>query len=204
MEKQYPQQKWCRYADDGLVHGTREEQMKELLAALTQRFKQCGLELHPDKTKIVYCKDDKRKGKYPNEEFTFLGYTYRPRQVKNKATKRVFGSFTPAASKQATKSMRSQIREEKVRHRTDIELKDIAKKYNPILRGWIEYYGRYGRSELYGVLRHFNRTIVSWLKKKYKKVRGKTTKAGKLLESIWKREPKLFAHWNIGMRGAIV
>jgi RNA-directed DNA polymerase len=186
---------------DGLVHGKSEKQIKELLTTLTQRFKQCGLELHPEKTKIVYCKDDNRKGKYPNKEFTFLGYTFRTRSVKNSKTNKTFASFAPAASEQAMKSMRARIRGEGVRNRTDLELKDIAEKYNPVIRGWIEYYGCYNRSSLYVVCRHFNKTLVSWIMRKYKKFRGHKTQATQLLDRIFKAEPGLFAHWKIGMRG---
>jgi len=197
MQKQYPQQKWCRYADDGLVHGTSEKQMQELHAALTQRFNKCGLELHPDKTKIVYCKGESREEKYPIKEFTFLGYTFRARRAKNSRNNTIFASFTPAASKQAMKSMRARIRKEGVRKRTDLELEDIAEKYNPVLRGWIEYYGCYTPSALGPVLQHFNQTLVSWIMRKYKKFVGKKTKAHLLLKKICSREPQLFAHWKL-------
>lgn len=201
MQRQYPHIKWCRYADDGLVHGMSEEQMKEVLAALTQRFRQCGLELHPEKTKIVYWKDKHREGEYSNTDFTFLGYTFRRRRVKNDKANNFFVNFTPAVSKQAAKSMRARIRKEGIRNRTELSIMDIAKKYNPVIRGWIEYYGRYSRSSLVKVLQHFNKTLVAWIMYKYKKFRRNKTRAGEFLEYIYKKEPKLFAHWKIGVTG---
>lgn len=193
IQRRYPDQKWCRYADDGLVHGTSEKQMQKLLAVLTQRFKQCGLELHPDKTKIVYCKDDNRRKKYPNTNFTFLGYTFRTRQAKSSKKNKIFASFAPAASEQAMKLMRARIRKEGVRKRTDIELQDIAEKYNPVLRGWIEYYGCYHPSGLYSVFRRFNQTLASWIMHKYSKFKGHKTRAFELLNKIFRKEPQLFA-----------
>ena len=200
MNRQYRQLKWCRYADDGLVHGDSEQEMQELLVALKQRFKECGLELHPEKTKIVYCKDDKRKGEYPNTEFTFLGYSFRRRKVKNSKDNSIFVSFNPAVSKDAQKSMRAKIRKSSFSRKTDVSIQDIAEKYNPILRGWIEYYGKYHVTELYkSVMRHFNTNILKWLMRKYKKFKGSKAKAGKLLKEIAKRDPSLFVHWEKGI-----
>lgn len=143
MTRNYPRTLWCRYADDGLVHCGTEQEAQQLLAMLTQRFAECRLELHPTKTKIVYCKDVNRKGHYPNTAFDFLGYTFRSRLVKESKRNKFFVSFTPAASKTALKSMRAATRDRGFKSRTELELKDIAKMANPVLRGWMEYYGRY-------------------------------------------------------------
>jgi RNA-directed DNA polymerase len=200
MTKNHPAAPWCRYVDDGLAHCKTEQQAQQLLAELKLRFEECGLELHPNKTKIVYCKDDNRKRKYSNTEFDFLGYSFRRRTAKNDKTNKRFLSFTAAVSKASAKSMREKTRNHRFYKRTDLSLNDIAKAFNPILRGWIEYYGRYNRSALYPVLRHFNNTLVAWARRKYKKLGGKT-RAGILLVNIAKREPQLFAHWKIGMVG---
>lgn len=204
MRRQYPDLKWCRYADDGLAHGDSCEQMQELLVSLTHRFKNCGLELHPEKTKIVYCKDSNRKGAYLNTEFTFLGYTFRRRKAKNGKDIRIFSSFSPAVSKQAAKSMRARIRKEGIRRRTDMSLEEISLRYNPVIRGWIEYYGAYNRTSLYPVLRHFNRALISWIMHKYKKFKGHKSRAVELLEKLAKQNPQMFAHWKIGVRAALV
>jgi len=202
MKRNHPTIPWCRYADDGLLHCRTEQEAQHLLVELKQRFEECNLEMHSTKTKIVYCKDDNRKGTYPQMEFTFLGYTFRRRQVKNATQNSMFVGFTPAVSKMAQKSMRSQTRKRGFRNRTDLSLNDIATLYNPVLRGWIEYYGRYNRSSLYPVLRHFNKTLVAWADAKYKKFRGRKTRAGIFLEKIAERQPQLFAHWKLGMIGA--
>jgi RNA-directed DNA polymerase len=201
MTKHSPRIPWCRYADDGLVHCKTEQQAQQLLIELQRRFKECGLECHPDKTKIVYCKDDDRKGKYPNIGFDFLGYSFRRRAVKNSKNNKLFLSFTPAVSKASEKSMRAKTRRYKFYRRTDLNLRDIANQFNPVLRGWIEYYGRYRRSALYSVFRHFNKTLVTWLMRKCKMLKGKG-RAVAFLEKIAKKEPHLFAHWKIGMVGA--
>lgn len=201
MTRNNPTIPWCRYADDALAHCRTEDQARQLLVDLKLRFKECGLELHPMKTKIVYCKDNKRRKNYPNTSFDFLGYGFCERSVRNSKTNEVFRSFNPAVSKASMKSMRAKTRKHRFYRRTDINLNDIAKEFNPILRGWIEYYGRYNRSALYPVLRHFNKTLGAWARRKFKKLRSKT-RATTLLENIAKREPQLFAHWRVGMRGA--
>lgn len=201
MERNHPTIPWCRYADDALAHCKTERQAQQLLAKLKQRFKECGLELHPEKTKIVYCKDGKRKGRYQRTEFDFLGYNFRQRSVKNSKRNIMFVSFTPAVSKAALKSMRAETRKRNFRNRTEINLKDIAKMYNPVLRGWIEYYGRYNRSSLYPVFRHFNKTLIAWAMRKFKRFKNRKTLAGIFIENISKKEPSLFAHWKIGMAG---
>nr|WP_198027129.1 reverse transcriptase domain-containing protein [Candidatus Paracaedibacter symbiosus] len=157
---------WCRYADDGLVHCKTEHEAQALLTALKQRFADCGLDLHPEKTKIIYCKDGKRRKLYQNTKFTFLGYDFCPRQSKNHQINCVFMSFSPAVSKTAAKSMRKMVRQSGVRYRSDLSLEEIAKWYNPILRGWINYYGVYNRSGLRQVMRHFDLTLLAWAMQK--------------------------------------
>ncbi len=200
MTKQFSDLPWCRYADDGLVHCRTEQQAKKVLAELMQRFKVCGLELHPTKTKIVYCKDESRIGKYPETKFEFLGYCFRQRTVRTKKN-RLFLGFTPAASQTAQKSMRAKIRAQKFYRHSELSLNDIAKEFNPILRGWIEYYGKYHKSALNSVFRYFNKTMVTWATRKYKKLKGGKTKGSIFMQKIAKREPNLFVHWKIGMVG---
>lgn len=198
MTKQHPDAPWCRYADDGLVHCKTERKAQQLLIELRNRFEACKLELHPTKTKIVYCKDGSRKGNYSQTEFDFLGYTFRRREVKNKKSQSLFVSFTPAVSKNAQKAMRAETRRRGIRNRTDLELRDIAREYNPVLRGWIQYYGRYCPSALEKVLGHFNTTLVAWVMRKYKKLKDRKTKARDFLKEIAEREPGLFPHWKKG------
>lgn len=202
MKRTFPQLPWCRYADDGLVHCRTEREAQAVKQALQARFEQCGLELHPAKTKIVYCKDGSRKGKYPNTKFDFLGYTFRPRVVKNRKRNSLFVNFTPAVSTAALKTMRQTTRKLNYRNRTELSLEDISRLYNPVLRGWLEYYGRFSPSAMYPVLRHFNMTLVAWAMRKYRRLKGHKTRACLFLESIAKRQPHLFVHWQRGMVGA--
>jgi len=140
---------WCRYADDGLVHCHSEAEAKQMLELLGRRFNDCGLELHPVKTKIVYCKDGSRKGQYENTNFDFLGYTFRRRLCRKVKRNSVFVSFTPAVSQVALKSMRLKIRKLRVRMATNLGIAQLARWLNPIIHGWIAYYGAYCRSALY-------------------------------------------------------
>lgn len=198
MTKHHPEVLWCRYADDGLVHCRTEQEALQILAVLKERFEACKLELHPTKTKIVYCKDGSRKGQYSQTEFTFLGYTFRRRKVRNKKRNSIFVNFTPAVSKTAIKSMRAETRKRRTRNRADLELSEIAVMYNPVLRGWMQYYGRYYPSALDPVLGHFNKTLVAWAMRKYKKLEGHKTRAIRFIQAIAEREPLLFPHWRKG------
>jgi group II intron reverse transcriptase/maturase len=202
VQKHHPMIPWCRYADDGLLHFRSETEAKYMLAILEQRFNACGLELHPLKTKIVYCKDGSRKGHYENMEFDFLGYTFRRRLCKNRKRNSLFVSFTPAVSKVAMKAMRLKIRKMRVRMRTEMSIEQLAKWLNPIIQGWIAYYGRYYRSALYGMCRHVNKALVRWARRKFKSLRWHKTKASQLIERIANQCPDLFAHWRSGMTGA--
>ncbi|MBF0502955.1 MAG: group II intron reverse transcriptase/maturase, partial [Candidatus Riflebacteria bacterium] len=204
MSRNFPENPWCRYADDGLVHCKTESEAQTIKAALQVRFEECRLEMHPTKTKIVYCKDVTRKGRYPETKFDFLGYTFRPRNVKNRYRDSMFISFTPAVSLAAAKEMRQKTRKCNFRNRTELELTDVSRMFNPVLRGWMEYFGRYCPSAMYPVLRHFNRTLVAWAMRKYRRLKGHKTRACIFMESISKRQPGLFAHWKRGMVGAFV
>ena len=125
-----------------LCHCQSEAQANRLRGVLEQRFTQCGLELHPEKTRIVYCKDDDRREHYSNEQFDFLGYTFRPRRSKNRWGK-YFVNFSPGVSNAAAKAIRQSIRGWRLDCRIDKRVDDLARMFNPIIRGWINYYGRY-------------------------------------------------------------
>jgi RNA-directed DNA polymerase len=202
MGRSFPGVLWCRYADDGLVHCKTEQEAQAIKAKLMVRFAECGLEMHPTKTKIVYCKDGSRKGKYPNTKFDFLGYTFCRRPAKNRKRNTMFSNFSPAVSKSALNAMRAETRRRDIRNRTDLSLVEISQVYNPILRGWLQYYGRYYPSALYPMLRHFNLSLVAWAMRKYKRLKGRKTRAAIFLEKIVEREPQLFVHWKRGMTGA--
>lgn len=197
IRKQHPAKSWCRYADDGLVHCKMEKEAQALLADLNHRFAACGLELHPEKTRIIYCKDSNRAGRHTVTAFDFLGYTFKPRLVRSREQK-MFVSFTPAVSASASKAMRDKIRQWKLKYRVELKLEEIAAYCNPTLRGWEQYYGKYSPSSLEPVWTQFNAVLVKWVMRKYKKINGKT-KAARMLESILQKHPTLFPHWQIGI-----
>ncbi len=201
MERTHPNLPWCRYADDGLVHCRSEQEAQALKAELQARLAECHLELHPTKTRIVYCKDRKRKGKYPNVKFDFLGYCFRPRRVQKRQDKTLFCGFNPAVSPAAMKDMRATIRELNFRYQTQLSLEEIAQKLNPLLRGWTEYYGRYAPSALYPLLRYVNQTLVAWVMRKFKRWKGRKTRASQFLQRLARERADLFVHWQLGMTG---
>lgn len=198
MELHFPQCPWARYADDAVAHCKSKAQAQLLLMKLGKRFQECGLELHPDKTKIIYCKDDFRKQDEEITSFDFLGYTFRPRRAKSKKGK-FFINFSPAVSNKATKSMRQVIRNWRIQLKPDKSIIDISNMFNPVIRGWMNYYGNFYKSELYKVLRHMNKALVQWARRKYKKLARGRKKAERWLGKLAKNMPKLFAHWQIGI-----
>lgn len=193
---------WCRYADDGLVHCRTEQEAQAIMAKLSARLAECGLHMHPEKTQIVYCKDGSRKGRYPNTKFDFLGYTFRPRVVKNRKRNSLFVSFTPAVSAKALKTMRQTTRRLNYRNRTDLSLRDISRLHNPVLRGWVAYYGKFYPSALNPIFRHFNKTLVAWAMRKYRRLKGHKTRTSRFLEGVAVKQPYLFVHWQRGTVGA--
>jgi hypothetical protein len=201
MVRTHPDLPWCRYADDGLVHCRTERQAEALKVELQARLSECHLEMHPMKTKVVYCKDGKRKGKYPNVKFDFLGYCFRPRLVRRFRDNSLFGGFNPAVSPSAMKAMRQAIRDLNIRCQTQLSLQAIAQKLNPLLRGWIAYYGRYAPSALYPVLRYVNQTLVAWAMRKFKRFKDHKIRASQFLQRLAAERRDLFAHWDIGMTG---
>ena len=201
MARTHPDLPWCRYADDGLVHCRNEQEAQTLKADLQARLAECRLELHPTKTKIVYCKDGNRKGAYPNVRFDFLGYCFRPRMVRRSQDNKLFCGFNPAVSSSALKAMRTTIRELDLRHQTQLSLADIARRINPLLRGWIEYYGRYAPSALYPLLRYVNQTLRAWVMRKFKRFAAHKIRAGRFLERLARENADLFVHWRLGMTG---
>lgn len=189
---------WARYADDAVVHCRTKKEAEVIQHKLQQRLDECKLELHPEKTQIVYCKDDDRREDYPNIKFDFLGYIFRPRRSKNRFGK-YFINFTPAASNEACKAMRQTIRNWRIHLKPDKELVDISRMFNPVIRGWINYYGRFYKSGLYQVLRHMNKALVHWIRRKYKKLTGHKKRAEHWLGRIARQIPQLFAHWEMGI-----
>jgi hypothetical protein len=158
--------------------------------------------MHPTKTKIVYCKDANRPGKYPNVKFDFLGFCFRPRRVHRFRDNVRFCGFTPAVSPSAMKTMRETIRDLNLRRQTQLSLQDIARMLNPLLRGWIGYYGRYSPSSLSPLLRYVNLTLVAWAARKFKRFNRSRLQAIPFVKRISQAQRALFVHWDLGMTGA--
>ncbi|HVA99790.1 MAG TPA: group II intron reverse transcriptase/maturase, partial [Acidimicrobiales bacterium] len=171
MAKQFPGCPFERYADDAVAHCTSEAQARKVLEAIARRMAEVGLELHPDKTRIVYCKDSDRTRSYEHEQFTFLGYTFRPRRSKSRHG-HYFVNFSPAVSDDAKRAIGREIRSWHIARRSDKSLSDLARMFNPIVQGWVNYYGRFYRSMLLLVLRRLNDRLVRWAMRKYKWLRG--------------------------------
>jgi len=196
MARTFPQNPICRYADDGLAHCRTRAEAENILQALDARFKECGLELHSEKTKIVYCKDDDRPGgKGQATQFTFLGYSFRPRCAKNKYG-RFFVSFLPGVSPNAMKTMRESVRSWKLHCRVDKKILDLSRMFAPIIRGWMNYYSKFYKSELYKLYQYINQKLVFWAMRKYKRFKRHRRRAQAFLARIARKNPQLFPHWK--------
>lgn len=196
MRKNYPDISFERFADDAVFHCKTEAEAKALKTAIEKRLAECRLELHPEKTKIVYCKDGKREKEYPEKKFDFLGYTFRPRKARDYRGQ-YFCNFSPAVSKAAKKEMSRIIRCWELPRRSGSTIEDLSEKINPTLRGWINYYGKYYRSGLYPILRQLECALMKWGMRKYKRFRGQQRAVAYWLKGIAKRSPSLFVHWSM-------
>ena len=196
MAKLHPEIPFERYADDAVCHCSSERQAQKLQAELERRFAECGLMLHPGKTQIVYCKDNQRRGCHSNQKFDFLGYTFRPRLAMNRWGK-TFVNFSPGISNRAAQAIRQTMREWQLDCRNDKRIDDLAKMFNPIIRGWINYYGRYHKSALSRALMHLDIRLACWAMSKYRRLRGHARRARHWVQDVRRREPVLFAHWRL-------
>jgi RNA-directed DNA polymerase len=194
MDREFPGCPFERYADDAVVHCATERQAREVLAALGGRMAEVGLQLHPDKTKIVYCRDSDRRGSYEHTSFTFLGFEFRGRRARGKNGK-IFTSFLPAVSKDALSKMSAAVRSWRLHRRTGLTMSQLAREINPVVRGWVQYYGAFGLKELYPLLQRVNYYLARWLRKKYRRL-----STWKRLRICWERitsqYPAMFSHWH--------
>nr|WP_276977135.1 group II intron reverse transcriptase/maturase [Ferrimicrobium acidiphilum] len=195
MVREYPGCPFERYADDAVIHCDTEEEARSLWAALAERLRSLGLELHPDKTKVVYCKDGHRRGTSEHTSFDFLGYTFRARLARSRWG--FFVNFSPAMSAKAKKAKGKQIRDWHLNRRSGTDLSGIAEEINPQVRGWINYYGAFYRSELYSLAARIDQHLVRWARQKFKRLRRSLDKAWAWLIAVKQREPTLFANWQI-------
>lgn len=196
MARKYPGIPFERYADDIICHCRSEEEARALWSDLEVRFTACRLVLHPQKTKLVYCKDTNRRGDFPVQSFDFLGYRFQPRKAKWPNGQ--YGcSFLPAASPKALKAIRQTIRRWEIHHRSDKALDELARMYNPYIQGWINYYSHFYRSALSWTLRRIDAFLIRWARNKYKTLRRRPKGVREWLARIVRASPKLFAHWGL-------
>jgi RNA-directed DNA polymerase len=186
---------FARYADDAVVHSRTARQAEQVKELLAERFAACGLELHPEKTRIVYCKDSNRRGEYPVTQFTFLGFTFRPREAV--APRGVhFTSFLPGVSREAQRRMRQQIRSWHLSRQTQGTLAEFSAAYNATLRGWWNYYGSFYATALKPIFRHFDLALERWARRKFKRLTRRQRRSRHWLAQLARREPHLFFHWS--------
>ena len=201
MRRTFPSVPFERYADDVVIHCASLAQAQHVLEAVGRRLKECHLELHPEKTKIVYCKDDRRRGDFGEHKFDFLGYTFRPRGAWG-PSRRTFVGFLPAMSDKAAKRIRATIRNWRLaRWWNNHSLEELVRLINPAVRGWMLYYGRFYRSRCLNVVGYsLTDALVKWAMRKYKRFRGRWMRAYHWLGRVAARDGHLFAHWSLGAR----
>ncbi|MGF6479474.1 group II intron reverse transcriptase/maturase [Paraburkholderia sp. JPY419] len=199
MKREYPRSPFARYADDALVHCRTRAQAEVVMQAIASRLQACGLTMHPEKSKVVYCRDSNRTGQYPNVQFTFLGFTFRPRAAVNKHGRR-FTNFLPAVSNDALTRMRQKVRSWRLHRRTSVTLNDLAEQCNATIRGWWNYYGAFYRTAMHKLSVYLDLRLEQWARRKYKKLSQRKRRSVLWLSKMKRISPLLFYHWRIVRR----
>jgi RNA-directed DNA polymerase len=197
VRRTLPRIPFCRYADDGLLHCKSRRQAQYVMARIDQRFKECRLQIHPGKSRIVYCKDAKRTEAHEDISFDFLGFTFRPRRCVSKVHG-IHPNFLPAISRQSMKSINREVRSWHMQLKNEMSLKDLSNMFNPKLRGWFAYYGRFYPSAMYQIWRNINEYLVRWLRRRFRHLAAHKTLAWLYLKRLAKQNQRLFIHWTLG------
>lgn len=190
--------KYVRYADDAILHCQSKGQAEQLLVALRERMQSCGLELHADKTKLVYCRDFRRRGQHPIVKFDFLGYSFQPRTSKSQRTGKLFAGYDCAISISSRKRLADRLEGLDIDNQSSRSIVGIAQRLNPMIRGWVGYYGKFRAYELRKVFRLLRNRLVRWARKRYKRYRSSINRAFSWYDRIRKQFPNLFYHWQLG------
>jgi len=198
ITKKYPNAPFERYADDAIIHCKTEQDAMKILEALNERLAACKLGLHSQKTKIIYCKDKDRTRNYPNTRFDFLGYSFKRMFIKDRLN-RLQLNFLPSVSKKSAKSFRDKLKELKIHSMTGSKIEMLAELLNPMIRGWLNYFGKYNRSAVKYTMDCVNQRLVKWAMCKYKRFKNHRRRANEWLREIAKREPNMFSHWAFGI-----
>jgi group II intron reverse transcriptase/maturase len=197
MTREHPSIQFERFADDVVVHCVTERQARQVRAAIGRRLADIGLELHPDKTRLVYCKDTIRRQQYERVSFTFCGYTFRPRRAYDQKRKRVYTSFLPAVAAEKLTDMSRKAASWRLHRRTTLTLGNLAEEVNPVLRGWLAYFTAFYPSAVIPLCRRIDRHLVRWARWKYKRLKRSDQRAKAWLAGVRQRAPDLFAHWTM-------
>lgn len=188
-----------RYADDVILHCKSKAQAEWLLGKIRERMADCGLELHPDKTKLVYCRDYRRQGKYPVVKFDFLGYSFQPRTTKSQKTGKLFLGYDCAISISSKKRIADKMEELNIVGLTFKSIVGVAQFLNPFIRGWVNYYGRFRKYEMNSVFQLLRKRLIRWARRRYKRYKTSVNRAYIWLEKVQLQFPQLFYHWQIGL-----
>ena len=197
VKREMPNVPFCRFADDGLLHCRSHKQAEYVLRRVTQRFKDCGLAIHPNKSGIIYCKDKNRPGKFERISFDFLGFTFKPRRCVN-GKGIVHPNFLPAISQISRKAINQEMRKWHIQIKNDKSLLDLSRIFNTVLKGWFNYYGRFYPSAMTIIWRQLNWHLVQWVRRKYKRYAGHKRRAREYLNRLARTNPNLFVHWKLG------
>ena len=199
MDKHFPMIKFERYVDDIIMHCFTKRQAEYTLDSVSRRFAECGLSIHPLKTKLVYCKKEGRYDRYADHSFDFLGYTFRPRMGPSTRQDVFYLGFTPAISRKSRTKIIRTVKSWKLGSCVSLTIYDLAERMDRIVRGWFVYYGKFYPSLCLQAFAVLNFSLIKWLMRKFKRYRGHKTRAAKALKAIYQREPNLFYHWSIGV-----
>jgi group II intron reverse transcriptase/maturase len=196
MKRVNPSCPFVRYADDAVVHCRTRKQAEEVMRSIALRLADCGLTMHPEKSKVVYCKDSNRTASYPHVSFTFLGFTFRPRVAINRQ-KRVFTNFLPGVSADALKRMRKEVRGWRIHRQTPGTLVELAQQYNPKIRGWWNYFGAFYRTAMRGLSQYIDQKLELWARRKYKTLSRNKQRSAGWLRKMKNETPRMFSHWRV-------
>lgn len=196
MKRVNPSCPFVRYADDAVVHCRTRKQAEEVMRCIALRLADCGLTMHPEKSKVVYCKDSNRTASYPHVSFTFLGFTFRPRVAINRQ-KRAFTNFLPGVSADALKRMRKEVRGWRIHRQTPGTLVELAQQYNPKIRGWWNYFGAFYRTAMRGLSQYIDQKLELWARRKYKTLSRNKQRSAGWLRKMKNETPRMFSHWSV-------
>ena len=198
LEQTHPRVEYVRYADDAILHCQSKSHAEQVLEAVRERMQACGLELHPLKTKLVYCRDYRRQEKHPEVKFEFLGYSFQPRSTMSKKTRKLFLGFDAAISISSKKRIADKMEELDIVNLNFKSIVGVAKFLEPYIRGWINYYGKFRLSAMNPTFQLLRKRLVRWARKRYKRYKTNLNKAYDWLTRMRKQFPNLFYQWRLG------